>query len=207
MATSILYAGCTSLCVCTRGEPHQGKKGCGITRHGSQGGAVPLSDRKPWLRDSSGEVHLPAYAALKAHPGAGAKMLDTLLAGVSTRNYQGVIREMADTAGVSKSAVSREFVQQSEKALEDLLARRFDDLVIVAIDIDGIILGSGQSKHHVLTALGVDQDGNKLVLGLRDGASENGAVVTLRPTANGTLIGAGSGFGGQVNPTFGAYSR
>lgn len=165
------------------GEPHQGRKGTGgITRHGFQAGAVPLSDRtlrvrKPRLRDSSGEVHLPAYAALKSHPKAGAKMLDTLLAGVSTRNYRGVIREMADTAGVSKSAVSREFVRQSEKTLEDLLARRFDHLNIVAIYIDGIILGSGQSKHHVLTALGVDQDGNKLVLGLREGASENGAVV------------------------------
>lgn len=163
------------------GEPHQGRKGRGITRHGRQGGVVKLSDRtlrvaKPRLRDADGEVQVPAYAALRDHPGAGAKMMDTLLKGVSTRNYKGVIREMAHTAGVSRSAVSREFVEQSEKALEQLQARRFDDLNILAVYIDGIILG-GEGGHHVLTALGVDEEGTKHVLGMREGASENAAVV------------------------------
>lgn len=161
------------------GAPHQGKKGTGITRHGHQRGAVPLSDRtlrveRPRLRDAGGEVAIPAYRALKAHPGAGAKVLDTLLKGVSTRHYGAVIREMADTAGVSKSAVSRRFVDQSEKALEALLARRFDHLNLLAIYIDGINLGG----HHVVAALGVDDQGAKHVLGLREGASENAAVVT-----------------------------
>ena len=161
------------------GEPHQGRKGRGITRHGRQGGVVKLSDRtlrveKPRLRDADGEVAVPAYAALRDHPGAGAKMMDTLLKGVSTRNYKGVIREMAGTAGVSRSALSREFIEQSEKALEQLQARRFDDRNILAVYIDGIILG----EHHVLTALGVDEEGNKHVLGMREGAGENAAVVT-----------------------------
>lgn len=163
------------------GEPHQGKKGAGgrgITRHGRQGGVVKLSDRslrveKPRLRDADGEVAIPAYAALRGHPGAGAKMMDTLLKGVSTRNYKGVIREMADTAGVSKSALSREFVEQSERALEELQARRFDHRNILAIYIDGIDLAG----RHVLTALGVDDQGAKHVLGMREGASENAAVV------------------------------
>jgi transposase-like protein len=160
------------------GEPHQGKKGRGITRHGRQGGVVKLSDRtlrvaRPRLRRPDGEAAVPAYAALRAHPGAGTKMMDTLLKGVSTRNYGRVIKEMADTAGVSKSAVSREFVEQSEKALEELQARRFDNRTILAVYIDGIDL----SGHHVLTALGVDEEGTKHVLGMREGASENAAVV------------------------------
>ena len=160
------------------GEPHQGKRtSTGITRHGHQRGAVPLSDRtlrvdKPRLRSREGEVPIPAYTALQAHPGARTRMLDTLLKGVSTRNYQGVIREMADTAGVSRSAVSREFVEASAKTLESLLARRFDAIRLVAIYIDGIILGG----HHVLTALGVDAEAKKHVLGMREGASENAAV-------------------------------
>lgn len=163
------------------GAPHQGKRGRGITRHGRQRGVVPLSDRtlrvdRPRLRTERGEVAIPAYEALRSHPGAGAKMLDTLLKGVSTRHYQGVIREMADTAGVSKSAVSREFVEKSEKVLEEVMARQFDNLNILAIYIDGIQLGGGQKKHHVLTALGVDDQGTKHVLGLREGASENAAV-------------------------------
>jgi transposase-like protein len=171
------------------GEPHQGKKAAtpehaALTRHGSQRGVVQLSDRRlkvqrPRLRrratanEPSCEVEIPAYAAMREHPGAAVRMLDILMRGVSTRNYAGVIHEMADTAGVSKSSVSREFVAASEKALEELLARRFDTMVIVAIYIDGLIL----DQHHVLTALGVDEHGTKHVLGMREGASENAAVV------------------------------
>jgi len=164
------------------GEPHRGRRAAaahaGITRHGRQRGVVKLSDRtlrvdRPRLRRPDGEVPIPAYQALKEHPGTGAKMMGTLLRGVSTRNYRGMIREMACTAGVSKSAVSREFVEATEKTLEGLLARRFDHRAILAVYIDGIILGS----HHVLTALGVDEDGAKHVLGMREGASENAAVV------------------------------
>ncbi len=176
------------------GPPRQGKrtgKDPGVTRHGSQRGVVRLSDRtlqvrRPRVRSTctagtpSREIPIPAYAALREHPGSGERMLDILMRGVSTRNYQGVIREMADTAGVSKSSVSREFIAASQKTLEDLLARRFDGEggpAIVAVYIDGIILGSGENKHHVLTALGVDEQGNKVVLGMREGASENAAVV------------------------------
>lgn len=165
------------------GEPHRGRRAskaahAGITRHGHQRGVVKLSDRtlrvdKPRLRNTGGEVPIPAYQAMREHPGAGAKMLDTLLKGVSTRNYKGIIREMAGTTGVSRASVSREFVEASEKTLDALLARRFDHLTILAVYIDGVILGT----HHVLTALGVDAEGKKHVLGMREGASENAAVV------------------------------
>ena len=50
-------------------------------------------------------------------------MLEILLAGVSTRRYGAVIGEMADTVGVSKSAVSRE---ASERVLAELMERRLD---------------------------------------------------------------------------------
>ena len=85
--------------------------------YGRQGGLVYLSDRKvrverPRLRRRSagegGEVEVPAYTAMR-RPGAVAdRMLEILMAGVSTRKYGRVIAEMADTVGVSKSAVSRE---------------------------------------------------------------------------------------------------
>ena len=84
--------------------------------YGRQGGVVYLSDRKvrverPRLRrrgaGEGGEVEVPAYAAMR-RPGAVAdRMLEVLMAGVSTRKYGRVIGEMADTVGVSKSAVSR----------------------------------------------------------------------------------------------------
>ena len=52
--------------------------------------------------------------------------------------------------------------------------RRLDDRDYLIVYVDGIQFGG----HHVLAALGVDERGDKRVLGIREGASEN-AVVAL----------------------------
>ena len=92
--------------------------------------------------------------------------------GVSTRNYAGVIGAMADTVGVSKSAVSRETIEAAEKSIDEVLARRFDELDLLVICVDGLIF----SGHTVLAAVGVDRQGNKHVLGLQQAATENAAA-------------------------------
>ena len=123
-----------------------------------------------------GEDEVPAYAAMR-RPGAVAdRMLEVLMAGVSTRKYGRVIGEMADTVGVSKSAVSRETVEASERVLKELMERRLDAWDLLVIYLDGIQMGS----HHVLAAVGVDSDGKKHVLGVREGASENAEVSPLQ---------------------------
>jgi len=58
--------------------------------------------------------------------------------------------------------------------LKELAERRLDDRDYLIVNVDGIQLGG----HHVLAALGVDDEGNKRVLGVRAGASKN-AVVAL----------------------------
>ncbi len=92
--------------------------------------------------------------------------------GVSTRQYSGVISEMADTVGVSKSAVSRDTIEAAEKKIDELFARRFDDVDLLVIYVDGLIF----SGHTVLAAVGVDTEGNKHVLGLQHAATENAAA-------------------------------
>ena len=117
---------------------------------------------------------VPAYAAMR-RPGALAdRMLEILMAGVSTRKYGHVIGEMADTVGVSKSSVSRETIEASERVLKELMERRPEEWDLLVIYLDGIQLGA----HHVLAAVGVDTDGKKHVLGMRQGASENTEVTT-----------------------------
>jgi transposase-like protein len=151
-----------------------------IRWHGRQRGVVRLAERKlrvtkPRLRrqgKGGGEVEIPAYAAMQNHPGVGDRLLGILMRGVSTRNYKDVLPEMAQTVGVSKSSISREFQEASEAALKELGERRFEEKDIVVIWIDGLILGG----HHVLVALGVDVQGVKHVLGLAAGASENAVV-------------------------------
>lgn len=165
------------------GPKQQGRKGEEIVWHGSQPGRVTLSDRrlkvkKPRLRKKGvgrgGEVEIPAYEAINGNGDLRSRLLDILMCNVSTRNYRRVIPEMAETAGVGKSEASRKFIEQSGRKLEELAERRFDGVEFLIVHIDGLVFG----QHHVIGAVGVDSDGKKHVLGIREGAGENAATAT-----------------------------
>ena len=165
------------------GSRQQGKQRTGdVVWYGQQAGSVTLSDRKlavqrPRLRrkgtGEDKEVEVPAYAAMREQPRLGARMLEILMRGVSTRHYRGVIGEMADTVGVSKSSVSRHMIEASEAEVSALLARRFDEVKLLIIYIDGMNF----SEHVMVGAVGVDSEGHKHVLAIREGATENATVV------------------------------
>jgi putative transposase len=160
------------------GPPQQGKaRQADIVWHGRQPGRVRLKERqlrvnKPRLRQkgrgANKEISVPAYEAMQ-RDATGERMLQILLNGVSTRRYQRVIPEMADTAGVSKSTVSREAIEASEAALKQMMERRFDEIELLIIYLDGMRFGD----QCVLAAVGVDVQGRKYVLALREGATEN----------------------------------
>ena len=161
------------------GPKTPGKASGDVRWHGRQSGRVRLPDRqlrveRPRLRrKSAGEVAVPAYEALRTSEETGAEMFQALLKGVSTRNYREVISTMAESAGVSKSAVSREAAEAGARQLEELLGRRWDSVEILVIYLDGMQFG-GQ---HVISAVGVDVEGRKHVLGIQLGATENAAAV------------------------------
>jgi putative transposase len=166
------------------GPKQQGKRGNArdIRHHGVQDGIVHLDDRKlkvkrPRLRKlvdaKDVEVPIPAYEAMRS--GAlGRRMLQILLDGVSTRKYAQVLGKMADSLGISKSAISRQIIEEGEKTLRELSERRFDDKQFLVIWIDGMQFAG----HHILAAVGVDVDGYKHVLGICQGAAENTVTVT-----------------------------
>ena len=163
------------------GPKHPGRATGQIRWHGCQDGLVGLAERKlrvrkPRLRrkgrGTGGELEIPAYQAMQTNSRLGQRILEILMHGVSTRNYRKVLPEMAETVGVSKSRVSREFVDASEKTLRELAERRFDKKDILIVYLDGLVFG----EQHVIAAIGVDSKGYKHVLGLRDGASENATV-------------------------------
>jgi putative transposase len=168
------------------GPKQQGKKtGRGVVYHGNQAGRVALQERqlrvtKPRLRKKDpkpgepGEVEVPAYEAMQKDSRLADRMLDILINGVSTRRYEHVLPEMAETVGVSKSQVSRETIEAGERLLKELAEKDFSGTDILAVWIDGIPLGS----YHVICAVGVDAAGQKHVLALREGATENAVVAT-----------------------------
>ena len=165
------------------GEPHRSRHAGEVLWHGSQMGRVRLAERKLRVRRTrlrrrgggvGAEVPIPAYEALKRNDRTGARMLEILLSGVSTRNYARVLPEMAESVGISRSAVSREFIAASEAQLKALCERRLEELEILIVYVDGIRF----DEHHVIVALGGDLKGDKHLLGVREGATENAAVVT-----------------------------
>jgi len=70
--------------------------------------------------------------------------------GVSTRNYKTVVPDMAETVGVSKSQISREFIEASSQEFQAFCERNFKDKDILVIYLDGIRFG----QFHVIAAPG-----------------------------------------------------
>ncbi len=178
MGQAVIEAVLALSAISVAGERHQGKAGGEVRRHGRQRGLVRLSERKlrverPRLRrKGGGEVAVPAYEAMNASERLGARMLEILMSCVSTRHYKRVLPQMAATVGVSKSAVSREFVEASAEELRRLAERDFKDVDLLVLYIDGLRFG----EYLVVVAVGVDSSGKKHVLGLSQGSTEHSTV-------------------------------
>ncbi len=148
-------------------------------RWGKEQGHVIFAGRKvamekPRVRskDSSEEVSLRRWDAF-AHPRRMEQAVQNkILRRVSCRDYGGAIDDMCDGYGIDKSSVSRKWQAASAKQLAALMERRLDNLDICVILLDGKEFGDTT----IITALGVDAAGNKHILGLWPGATENSAV-------------------------------
>ncbi len=156
--------------------------GRSANRHGAQPSSVILGGRKvavdrPRVRSIAGEeLSLPVWQALAGDDELlGEMALGRMLAGLSTRNY-GIglepVGEDLATSATSKSAVSRRFVTRTKVALDELLGKDLSELKICALFVDGIEM----ADHLMVCALGLDRGGNKHVLGIRQGTTENQAV-------------------------------
>ncbi len=134
--------------------------------------------RRPRARSLAGdEIQLPSWAAFAAEDPLHERAVNQMLVGVSTRRYARSLEPLAaplPERGTSKSAVSRRFVAATQKQMDAWLGRDLSQLDLVALMIDGIVI----ADHVMLVALGIDSDGKKHVLGVREGATENAASCT-----------------------------
>jgi len=150
------------------------------TRWTAQRGYVVLAGKKvkvirPRVRAMEGsEVTLSSYQRFQSAPRRQASICKKLIHGLSTRKYEQAVEDFTDGYGISKSAVSRELVEATRGALQKLCERRIDELGRLAVLM---IDGKQLYGECVVTALGVDFEGKKHVLGLVQGATENSTVV------------------------------
>ncbi len=140
-------------------------------------GGQRVDIKRPRVRGTqAGELQLPSFAwAADADP-LNAATMSAIAAGVSTRRYASTVDALpADehSSATSSSAVSRRFVALSQHQLHEWLDRKLDALDLPVVMIDGIHFRDSV----VLIALGIDAQGNKHVLGLREGSTEATRVV------------------------------
>jgi len=155
-------------------QPEQGY------RWGSEAGFLVVDGQKakiqrPRVRSSDGrEQRLGSYELFRRNQPLDQAVWDKLLRGLSTRNYGRLVRQFAEAYGIEKSAVSDHFIRVSRRKVKELLERDLSQWKFCAIYVDGVEF-KGQ---HLVVALGVNNDGHKKVLGMRQGASENAEVVS-----------------------------
>ncbi|HEY6291804.1 MAG TPA: IS256 family transposase [Terriglobia bacterium] len=140
-------------------------------------GGRRVSVARPRARSVEGrELRLPSWREWSARDPLDERALEQMVLGVSTRGYARSLEPLPEAVivrGVSKSAVSERFVYGTERKLAELMSRNLRQIHVVALLIDGVHFG----EHVVLAAVGVDAQGDKHVLGLREGATENAAAV------------------------------
>ncbi len=151
-------------------------------RHSTERSSIVLGGRrvgvdKPRVRTLAGEeITLPTWAAFSGEELLSEMATERMLTGLSARRYQVGLEPVGDVeaSGTSKSAVSRRFVERTRTALGELMARDLSELKLCAIFGDGLSL----AEHTIVGAVGIDHDGNKHVLGLKEGSTENATVCT-----------------------------
>jgi putative transposase len=153
-------------------------------RHGYEQGSVTLGGRRVPVRrprvkrvDVGREVPLATYEFFACRDPLARAVMDRMLAGVSTRRFASVGEPVGeeverDASATSKSTVSELFIESTRTALEELMARRLDDVRLAAMMIDGMEIAE---RTHVV-ALGITTDGVKIPLGLWEGSTENATV-------------------------------
>jgi putative transposase len=141
-------------------------------------GGRRLHVRRPRVRRiTGGEATLPSVAAFRGRDPLTARMMQQLLAGVSTRGYEGSLEARPlgwRTRSSSKSAVSRAVVRRTRERLQEQLTRRLEGLEVVALFMDGVVV----AQQTVIVVLGITREGGKVPLGLRLGSTENAVVCT-----------------------------
>ncbi len=138
------------------------------------GRRVPLS--RPRVRTVEGsEQSLPWFEWASDRDPLDARTLEEVAVGVSMRNYARALdplpAEGAERA-VSKSAVSRRFVALTKAQLGEWLSRPLGQWNLRVVMVDGIHF----KDRILLICLGIEADGTKHVLGLREGTTENATV-------------------------------
>lgn len=154
------------------GRPH-------LVRWGQQLGSVYLADQKlpilvPRVRNRQADIEVPlqTYARLQAPRAADEGVLRRILYGLSCRDYRACAEAVPEAFGLSRSTLSRRYIQATARKLQTLQERRLDRYDFVALVLDGKVFADDM----MVIALGITLRGDKVFLGFVQTGTENAGV-------------------------------
>ena len=160
-----------------RGKPDRNRR---AYRWGKESGfciidgqRVPIDRPRVRSRAHNKEIPLGSYELFQRASLMEETVWHKIMHGLSMRSYKEVVQQFVDAYGLEKSTISEHFIEASRVKLEQLMKRSLAGVPLVAMFIDGTIF-KGQN---LIVAVGIDRTGRKIVLGLRQGTTENATVV------------------------------
>ncbi|MGH7273858.1 MAG: IS256 family transposase [Nitrospiria bacterium] len=153
----------------------------GHVRWTKQQGWVYLGDQKLAIRyrrvrdqRTHREVPLATYRKFQEPRGMHEGLLRRVLVGLSCGRYRECAEAVPEAFGLSRSSVSRRFIQASARKLKVLMERDLSPMDLVALFLDG----KSFAEDAMVIAVGVTLSGEKVILGFVQTATENERVLT-----------------------------
>jgi len=152
----------------------------GHVRWSKERGSVYLGDQKlpivyQRVRDQLRDVEVPleTYQRFQQPRALDTGLLRRVLLGLSCRRYAECAEAVPEAFGLAPSTVSRRYIRASARQLQALTERRLDAYDLVALLLDGKTFADDE----MVIALGVTLQGQKVILGFVQTATENTRVV------------------------------
>ena len=149
-------------------------------RYGTNPGSIAQGNEKlkvavPRIKDKEKAqiFNVPAYAAARRQQDPDERLLKAVIQGLSNRDYEGVMRAIEESFGLSKSSVSHHFKEQSRQKLEEFHHRSLEPYPIIGLMLDGKYMGGDQ----IVIALGITVTGEKIPLDFIQTTTENGEAI------------------------------
>ena len=153
-------------------KPYQGQ----YSRYGFNNSSVRIGDRKVSIQaqrikdNITDQTFKPdIYDKLNENTAGEERIRLAMLSGLSTRDYNKVMDLTSQAFGLSKSGLSKQFIEQTAQALEEFQQRKYDAHTFVALQIDGINMG----QQMMIICVGITDKGKKVPLDFVQSATEN----------------------------------
>lgn len=199
-----------------REKPSSGR----YSRWGSNPGSIRIGEEKvkikvPRIHDNQNLIteSPESYQKLRSIELPSESLMKKIILGLSQHDYQEVVKMGVESFGLSQSTVSKAFIEESSKALEEFEKRDLGFYDFIALVIDGKYL----SKENTVIALGITISGEKIPLGFIQTTTENSNAVKglLKDLLKRnfkytqgilTLLDGSKGLRKAVDETFGKYA-